>query len=306
MKPTKGSQREMPALGTKSFWSTGWLRDLCARFISNRHNSSRSISVPDCLPTPYPTGGHRQHPTPLTHELLAKALDELDKKLGHMPFAVCGPAAMAVWGFTGRLPSHISLVCPDRSQAVLGTWAATSGILPDPHKPHYLQLWLGATGGESTMVRIWIKYVKDEVFEGLCIVPRSQVMAQPTAETMPGSASTGILSLPSVLDMIAEAFTRPDRQASTVRPRTVARSLNDASRAVMVRDIIWILRRLGELHDATPEQTARTSSPWRRRTSRTLWILSSGQPSPKSFPMRQLCSLRRGLSTHRQTTQGIS
>lgn len=81
--------------------------------------------------------------TPLTPETLHRLLDTFDRALAHTRYAICGHAALMVWGYRSttttpaaataegeavRPPlSHVSVVCPAEDRDVILTWARAVG-----------------------------------------------------------------------------------------------------------------------------------------------------------------------------------
>ena len=80
-------------------------------------SSITSSILPPCLST-----------TPLTSETLKPLLDTIDRVFAHTTrYAVAGRVALAVWGYSGPLPPHISIACPTADALVLVGWAKTAG-----------------------------------------------------------------------------------------------------------------------------------------------------------------------------------
>ncbi|KAK4034980.1 hypothetical protein C8A01DRAFT_18289 [Parachaetomium inaequale] len=77
---------------------------------------------------------------PLTPETLKILLDTFDQAFSHTHYAVCGHAALMVWGYrpaaSADMPSHVSILCPAEGRQAILTWARTVG-------------WGGGGGGEG-------------------------------------------------------------------------------------------------------------------------------------------------------------
>ncbi|KAK4249435.1 hypothetical protein C7999DRAFT_12681 [Corynascus novoguineensis] len=84
---------------------------------------------------------------PLTPETLKLILDAFDQALNHTHYAVCGHAALMVWG-SYRLtatslpatimipPAHVSILCPAASRRVILGWAKAVGWAVYPARSH--------------------------------------------------------------------------------------------------------------------------------------------------------------------------
>ena len=94
--------------------------------------------------------------TPLTPATLKCLLDTFDAAFSHTHYAVCGRAALAVWGYrppsssaaapdpndppaaaAAALPAHVGILCPEDGQAVILSWARVVGwaVYPPPPPP---------------------------------------------------------------------------------------------------------------------------------------------------------------------------
>jgi hypothetical protein len=157
---------------------------------------------------------------------LAEVLDTLGRVLNHVPYAVCGLAAMAAYGFTGRAPTHVSIMCPDYSKDVIRSWAAAAGlVLFDEGAPD--MFGLRTTDGRLRRVRL--KYIDPEGFEVLRTV---------AATASDGGTGARVLVLPALVDHVAKAY---------IAERDPRRNL-----PVLEGDVLWLLRRIAE--DADPRQ----------------------------------------------------
>ncbi|KAK3936106.1 hypothetical protein QBC46DRAFT_237806, partial [Diplogelasinospora grovesii] len=71
---------------------------------------------------------------------LTNTLNTFEKYMSHARYAVTGGAALAVWGYHGWQPKHVSIVCPPDDFEVIRSWAATAGCHLYPDRPDVLGL----------------------------------------------------------------------------------------------------------------------------------------------------------------------
>ncbi|KAL2015878.1 hypothetical protein VTK56DRAFT_4675 [Thermocarpiscus australiensis] len=118
------------------------------------------------LPLPPP----RLATTPLPPATLKQLLDAFDAALSHTRYAVCGRAALAVWGWGCReknwrmpmpMPPHVSVVCPAADRDVILAWARTAGwyTYPSSYPDPYPYPGCGGGGGgheDGCVIRVGV------------------------------------------------------------------------------------------------------------------------------------------------------
>ncbi|KAJ9133719.1 hypothetical protein NKR23_g10554 [Pleurostoma richardsiae] len=143
---------------------------------------------------------------PLTADILPSVLRAVDKAFAHIPYAVCGTAALCVWGYEGkRPPTHISILCPAHAKDTFKSWAAANGGFTFSERPGYL----GLRTPDGSVRQVKIKYL-EHGFE------RQSIVSVPLPEDDPGSGRASllkntvpvvrVLSLPCLLDQVAESY----------------------------------------------------------------------------------------------------
>ncbi len=150
-------------------------------------------------------------------------LAKLNRALGHIPYAVCGQAAMRAWGYTlGPAPMHVSIVCAEHSKEVVRSWAAVHGSVLDRAKPNII----GLPTADGQIRKVRIKYLHSAAFEALEITrpPRIGEFESPN-----------VLGLASMLDQFALAYVFDQRARVDTKVRKA-----------IGRDIFWILNRIME------------------------------------------------------------
>ncbi|KEY68433.1 hypothetical protein S7711_01208 [Stachybotrys chartarum IBT 7711] len=177
-----------------------------------------------------------------------------------MAYAVCGLAAMTYYGFRGRRPTQVSLLCPSESRRVMQCWAVAKGMRPVPDALD--AFWLNTPDGGVRRVRL--KFTSE--FRGLSSV-------------RVGPSRTSILTLPSVADMVALGYVHGLQDASLRRQQAFA------------NDMCWILRLIAEMRDEGAA-THRLRGPLVPHiVQRTFWL-----PFTLSFPDSVALFARAGLA----------
>lgn len=135
----------------------------------------------------------------MTLEEIKEVFNHIHDTLSHVPYAVCGLAALIDHGLTQREAKTVSILCPQESKDNIKAWAATRGC----------EVYANAIGmpmRDGSVRRVRIKYI-DRGFESLERV-RSSL----------GTAAT-VLSVTSQLDNVAAGFLqyiqRGDEEAYT-------------------------------------------------------------------------------------------
>ncbi|KAK0734666.1 hypothetical protein B0T26DRAFT_762096 [Lasiosphaeria miniovina] len=100
---------------------------------------------------------------PMAAQVLGEFLDTIDRALSHLRYAVSCDAALAVWGFSERLPTHVGILCPADTRSVIHGWARTSGWHLFERQPDVMGV--PTPGGQVRKLRI--QYVDADVFDAL-------------------------------------------------------------------------------------------------------------------------------------------
>ncbi|KAM7216533.1 hypothetical protein V8F06_008061 [Rhypophila decipiens] len=102
-------------------------------------------------------------PEPLTSAALLSTLDTFHRSLSHTRYAVSGTAALTVWGYTGRLPNRVSVLCCSSDKQIIRTWAKVAGWYLYPSTPDVIGL---PSNQQGLIRRIKLKGIdSDEAFE---------------------------------------------------------------------------------------------------------------------------------------------
>lgn len=125
----------------------------------------------------------------MSRERVCAAVDAVGRLIPHLPFAFYGRAAMMYYDHDGgRLPSHVSIVCPEGAAGILVGWARASGLRL---ATHFLQAFYVAAGrgGGVGCVRV----LSSRRFAGLSRARR-------------GPSATPVLALPCLARGAAARF----------------------------------------------------------------------------------------------------
>jgi len=199
-------------------------------------------------------------PNAMAPDTLAELFDALDRAFSHIPYAICGRAAMHAWGFDGAPPRRVSVMCPTHSKEVIKSWAAANGAHLDPDRPELV----GVETADGEVRKVRIKYLDTADFETLRIAQprlplrRSALVGRPgdyanfyehaaaaaRRDTKP-YAEPRVLALESMLDQAALAY-KEDRRAQ--KSASARRSIG--------QDALWIVRRLADLQAASTVERA--------------------------------------------------
>ena len=184
--------------------------------------------------------------TPLTPEALLLLLDTFDAALSHTHYAVCGHSALAVWGYRGGMPAHVSIVCPAEDREVILTWARAAGwwVYPPPHASA-----AAAAGGEVIGVSVpGLQGVWGFRLRAVREVWGALEMARPV-EVCGGGGDAGagrdgvvrtkarVMAVPSLLDEFGRAW-----YSCVVRGRGGGEGRGES----IAELILWLLRWVGE------------------------------------------------------------
>ncbi|KAL1878110.1 hypothetical protein VTK73DRAFT_8071 [Phialemonium thermophilum] len=88
----------------------------------------------------------------MDNQALFEVLEALDGALSHIPYAVGGSAALAVWGRALPRPVHVTVFCPPYSKENIRFWAAVHGMFVYPDRPD--TIGVRTSDGRTRSVRI--------------------------------------------------------------------------------------------------------------------------------------------------------
>jgi hypothetical protein len=139
----------------------------------------------------------------------------------HIPidYAVCGLAAMTHYGFDKRRPRWLSIICPEKSRAVIGCWLMARGLSKIQKKKDTY----GINIGDGTMREVRIRY----------LVGDFHYLARRSDKNDGGGGGNGregrrgrveapILSLASLADMLALDYVQHLQHISAGAQRNIA------------------------------------------------------------------------------------
>lgn len=173
----------------------------------------------------------------LAHTVYTDILAAVDEALSHIRYAVCGPAALALWARQEKdegmapqrtAPQEISIVCCKSTMDVIVSWAVCKGLRLYPGRPDLIGIPAGQDGKIHPLTVNW---VDEDTFSQLQIA---------TLTVAPGSY-VRVLSLDSLVNVAAYNYAYGE---------SVAR--DPAIRNTLAHDICWMLRRIASAHDESP------------------------------------------------------
>ncbi|RYP14266.1 hypothetical protein DL765_006495 [Monosporascus sp. GIB2] len=179
--------------------------------------------------------------TPMETAQLAELFGKL-ATLEHIPYALCGRAALVDHGLSRRKAKQVSILVPACSKEVVTGWAKSSGwVVSEGAKGVFVGIPLG-WGGDVRQLRV--KYLEDGRFEQLERV-RSRL-----------SSAAWVLSLTSQLDHLCAAWldhlkqgqaataTKPNN--STTSGNTTNKNSHEMPLQEIARDILWTLGEMAQ------------------------------------------------------------
>ncbi|KAK3955650.1 hypothetical protein QBC32DRAFT_367520 [Pseudoneurospora amorphoporcata] len=191
-------------------------------------------------------------------------LSLLEKALRHTHYAVCGRAALYVWGYRQNPPENVSIVCPNGNEEIILSWAKTQGWTvvisgvrgcsfetPLPRK---------GDGKEGKVKEVTVKTAQrmgltlgghDDLVgkEGGTMMPVAVKGTWAEAEKKVLKTTAAVVTLPALLGMLIEGFitevANPYHQPETeAAVRESKRRVEEAANV-----IFWIFSRLVERNE---------------------------------------------------------
>ncbi|KAI1752700.1 hypothetical protein F4782DRAFT_546330 [Xylaria castorea] len=132
---------------------------------------------------------------------LAELFNLIQATLGHVPYAICGLAALIDHGLTNRQANRVSLICPQPCRKNVMAWAATKGY--EVHAGS-----IGIPTGDGLVRRVRVKFV-ERGFEALQRVRSS-------------CSNATVLSIASQLDNVAAGWLDNKRRGDERALRVIA------------------------------------------------------------------------------------
>lgn len=160
----------------------------------------------------------------LTPNIIREIFYRLGQVFAHVEYAVCGTAAMVAYGFTGRCPAHVSIVCPAFTKEVVLSWAAAGGLKTYPSDSNAIGVHV--TSGEWFKVRT--KYLATDDNHRF---DRLETVGLRVGDDR---VVTQVLTMPALVNQLAMAYV-DERWAADWGYRTL-----------LAGDILWLLRRICE------------------------------------------------------------
>lgn len=158
----------------------------------------------------------------MSRESVFAVVNAVGRLIPHLPFAVCGRAAMVYYGHQEHRPSHVSVVCPEGAAAILVGWVRACGLRPSTHFPRALYV---ATPHHDGAGLGCVRVLACRDFDRLGRVRR-------------GPSAAPVLTLPHMANRAAVRFCE-------------ALEAGDEP-ALRAADILWMLRRI--IEDGSVEQ----------------------------------------------------
>ncbi|KAK3180836.1 hypothetical protein K4F52_007794 [Lecanicillium sp. MT-2017a] len=185
--------------------------------------------------------------TDLDRKTVCDVVDGLGEVFDHIPFAVCGVAAMVYYGYDKFSLNRVSILCPSQSAEVILCWARSRGMPLFTGDPNLFGFKLG--DGRVCFVRV--RTYSSGSFDDLGVVHL-------------GPSRTPVLSIPCLVNQFAKDYIGKLDEISPEMQRRYA------------KDIMWMLDRMGQL--SAPEQTF--------TPKHASWVLTRGfwLPFTLSFP----------------------
>ncbi|KAM0256943.1 hypothetical protein ACHAQJ_004644 [Trichoderma viride] len=177
-----------------------------------------------------------------------EVIDCVGRLFDHIPYAVCGTAALIHYGYRSYIPDHVSITCPEESKEAIRCWALAKGMTPSPNNPDGFSVRVAS----GRTCPVGIKFMKNG-FEALERV-----------RVGPGQAS--MVTLPSIANTIARSYVSRLHNSSTER------------QALYARYLAWILKRMAQVPPTDPVQRL-TPDRARDIVNRSFWI-----PFTLSYP----------------------
>ncbi|KAK3395341.1 hypothetical protein B0T20DRAFT_31854 [Sordaria brevicollis] len=227
------------------------------------------------FPLPLPTGQQQAHPK--THQVpqqltseqqqesdFLTLLTQLEKALQHIPYALCGRAALYVWGYRSLSvtpPEKVSIICPDGNEEILLSWAKTQGWTSVVSSLRGCSFEVPLGNGKSKEVNVKTAQRMGLTLRGLVGGPEgtsgsggSMPMAVKgtwaEAEKKVLKTQAAVVTLPALLGMLMEGFvTEVDPQSSYHQRQDPEADQQSSSRKRVEEAatiILWVLSRLVE------------------------------------------------------------
>ncbi|KAF9869988.1 hypothetical protein CkaCkLH20_12597 [Colletotrichum karsti] len=180
--------------------------------------NSESINGSD-----YTAESFRRNTLPrMSPSTIHEVLHRIGQTFSHVQYAVCGTAAMAAYGFTDRLPTHVNIVSPSSTRDVMIPWAASGGMTTDLSEPDTV----GVTVDGETW-KVYFNYLdmdEDHRFERL----------ESVGMVFGHGVATKVLTMPAIINHNALAYIEDEMSRSWRYRKRLA------------DNITWLLERISK------------------------------------------------------------
>ncbi|KAJ6442805.1 Conidial yellow pigment biosynthesis polyketide synthase [Purpureocillium lavendulum] len=191
---------------------------------------------------------------PMTCAQIRQVIATIGQLFPHIPYAVCGHAAMSYYGSTPlKQPSYVSLVCPPDCVDALLKWAVAKGLSLCDRWPATTMATATATttgaassssgGGGGFFSSFCVPTTPDGV-ERAVRVHRCTAYFSGHMRSVPAPDAHGasVLTLPCIADAVAVEYLR------------AARADDYRVLVLCAKDVFWLLRRMAALRGADERQ----------------------------------------------------
>ncbi|KAI1454714.1 hypothetical protein F4805DRAFT_438691 [Annulohypoxylon moriforme] len=169
----------------------------------------------------------------LTPSQFAELLDNIHATLSHVPYAICGLAALNDYGYTTRRLNSVSLLCPAYAKDNVRGWLKTKGY---ETYGDFFGIPIGdrGYGGEgATVYRVRIKWISDDGFAWLEKV-KSNV------------SDAWVLGLEAQIDYCAMGFVEQFRKVEEMKKvpgkeKSTEVTVGESRLRMAAKDIFWCL-----------------------------------------------------------------
>ncbi|KAK0391912.1 hypothetical protein NLU13_1410 [Sarocladium strictum] len=158
-----------------------------------------------------------------------EVINIIGRVLEHVPYAICGQAAMVYYGNEYYEPPHVSILVPDASRDVVRCWAVAQGLNSVPGQPNCFTV----VTRDGLFRSVRVKIIKDSSFDSVITFKATTSKAR-------------LMTLPGLANQIARAYVA-DLKSQTSQRRQQG----------FARDMRWVLRRIAAVradeHWLSPE-----------------------------------------------------
>ncbi|CCC07938.1 unnamed protein product [Sordaria macrospora k-hell] len=199
-------------------------------------------------------------------------LSLLEKALRHTHYAVCGRAALYIWGYRQNPPENVSIVCPDGNEEIILLWAKTQGwtVVVSGVRGCSFEVTLPGKPGKDGKIReVTVKTAQrmgltlghDDLVKEGGIMPMAVKGTWAEAEKKVLKTTAAVVTLPALLGMLIEGFITEvnprhhhhhqqhhHQSEPKAEPKSEAAARDSSQKRVeeAAKIILWVLSRLAE------------------------------------------------------------